>query len=299
MQSGTLAMKDVVGPFDLQATLESGQTFSWTRRDGRMYETDVPRNGTAWYRTVVGGRPVELRQTAENIEWRSPGDPTPAIRDRLGLDPTMAETIASLPDDGVIGAAKRAFPGLRVVDEPFFPTLVSFILSAQMRVERIHSLMKTLAERFGTAHSLDDDLVYAFPEPGELATVSESTLRDLGLGYRAPYVAETARMVAEGELTAKDIRGLPYEEAREVATGFVGVGEKVADCVLLFSLGYHDPVPLDTWIESAIAEYFPGANRGTYADTSRAIRERLGSHPGVAQTYVFHYLRNRDALDEG
>ena len=124
--------------------------------------------------------------------------------------------------------------------------------------------------------------------------IDRRRLRDLGLGYRAPYVVETAEMVASGKLDPTDALGEPYEEARETLTGFVGVGDKVADCVLLFSLGYLEAVPLDTWIQSAIADHFPECDRGSYAETSRAIRERFGGeYAGYVQTYVFHYLRTR------
>lgn len=297
METGTIPRAEVPGPFDLQATLESGQTFLWTRRDGRTYETSVPSGGRAWYRSVVDGVGVELRQTSEGLEWRAATDPSEALRDRLGLTEAMATAIETLPDDGPTGRAKATFPGLRVVNEPFFPTLVSFILSARMRVERIHALVQTLSERYGTPYPVGEDVVYAFPEPTELASVSEAELREVGLGYRAPYVSATAEMVAEGSLSATDIRGRDYEDAREVATGYVGVGEKVADCVLLFSLGYPDPVPLDTWIRSAIDEHFPHVQGDDYASTSRAIRAELSPHPGVAQTYVFHYLRHRDAIE--
>jgi N-glycosylase/DNA lyase len=85
---------------------------------------------------------------------------------------------------------------------------------------------------------------------------------------------------------------MAYEDAREWLTRFVGVGQKVADCVCLFSLGFLEAVPLDTWIRTAIAEHYPDCDRGNYAETSRAIRERFGgAYAGYAQTYVFHYLR--------
>ncbi|MFB6131784.1 MAG: DNA-3-methyladenine glycosylase [Halanaeroarchaeum sp.] len=297
MERGSIPLGTVPGPFDLQATLESGQTFRWTRLDGRTYEDPVPRGSPAWYRGVLDGAAVDLRQTNDGVEWRSSSNPTDSVRRYFGLDVATGRSLDELPDDGVVGAAKRAFPGLRVVNDAFFPTLVSFVLSAQMRVERIHSLVGTLADRFGPTLFIGDETVSAFPDPATLATVSETELRDVGLGYRAPYVRETAGMVASGELIADDVRGRPYEEARDLLTRFVGVGEKVADCVLLFSLGYGEPVPIDTWIESAIEEHFPEIPTASYPTTSRAIRERLGPHPGLAQTYVFHYLRHRDAVE--
>ena len=100
-------------------------------------------------------------------------------------------------------------------------------------------------------------------------------------------------MVATGEADPEAAVGLGYEDARESLTRFVGVGDKVADCVLLFSLGYLEAVPLDTWIRNTIEAFYPDCDRGNYADTSRAIRETLGGeYAGYTQTYLFHYLRS-------
>jgi N-glycosylase/DNA lyase len=135
---------------------------------------------------------------------------------------------------------------------------------------------------------------HAFPTPGQLAAATEAELRELGLGYRAPYVQRTAEMVADGEAHPDEARGMAYEDARESLTRFVGVGEKVSDCVLLFSLGYLEAVPLDTWIRTAIEDHYPDCARGNYAETSRAIRDRFGGDvAGYVQTYVFYYLRTR------
>lgn len=295
MQSGTLPLSAIPGPLDLQATLESGQTFLWTRRDGSMYSADAPSGGDHWYRTVVEDQPVEVRQTGSALEWRAETDPTAALVDRLALTEEMATMIDALDTDGIVGDARRTYEGLRIVNEPFFPTLVSFILSAQMRIERIHDLVRALSREYGNAVTADGLTVHRFPTPAELTTATEDELRDLGLGYRAPYVKATADMVAAGDVTATDLTGQPYEAAREKATEFVGVGEKVADCVLLFSLGYTDPVPLDTWIRTAIDTHFPGVDGNSYDELSRGIRDRLGPDPGLAQTYVFHYLRNGGA----
>ncbi|MFB6133831.1 MAG: DNA-3-methyladenine glycosylase [Halanaeroarchaeum sp.] len=292
MRSGAIPQSAIPGPLDLQATLESGQTFRWTRRDGSMYDSAEPSGGEHWYRTLVDGQPVEVRQTDSTLEWRAAADPTAALIERLALTDDMTAMIEALADEGVVGNAKAAYEGLRIVNEPFFPTLVSFILSAQMRIERIHSLVQALSRKYGAAVRTGDLTVHRFPTPEELAAATETELRDLGLGYRAPYVEATAEMVADGELTASDLTGQPYETARRRATEFVGVGEKVADCVLLFSLGYTEPVPLDTWIRTAIDTHYPDVEGSSYDEISRGIRDRLGPDPGVAQTYVFHYLRN-------
>jgi N-glycosylase/DNA lyase len=164
-----------------------------------------------------------------------------------------------------------------------------------MRVARIHEMQRRLAREYGETVSVDGRQYHAFPTPDQLAAATESALRELKLGYRAPYVQRTAEMVADGEADPARAADLDYEAARDYLTQFVGVGDKVADCVLLFSLGYLEAVPLDTWIRKTIEEYYPDCDRGNYVETSRAIRERLGGeYAGYAQTYVFHYLRNRD-----
>jgi N-glycosylase/DNA lyase len=151
----------------------------------------------------------------------------------------------------------------------------------------------SLMEAFGEAVTFDGRTYHAYPTPSALAAASEADLRDLSLGYRAPYVKRSAEMVADGEAHPEDAREMDYLDAREYLTQFVGVGQKVADCVLLFSLGFLEAVPLDTWIRKTIAEYYPDCEQGNYDDTSAAIRERLGGeYAGYAQTYVFHHLRN-------
>jgi N-glycosylase/DNA lyase len=163
-----------------------------------------------------------------------------------------------------------------------------------MRVSWIYAMQRRLAETYGDTMAFDGRRYHAFPTPEQLAARTEAELRELKLGYRAPYVQRTAEMVANDEASVEAAREMDYESAREHLTQFVGVGQKVADCVSLFSLGHLEAVPLDTWIRTAIADYFPDCDRDGYEETSRAIRARLGrQYAGYAQTYLFYYLRTR------
>jgi len=292
MESGVIPVTELPGGLDLQATLESGQTFVWDREDGRMYEDGVS-GGSAWYATVVDGEVVRVRQTDDRLEWESTTDAEPLLVDLLRLDDDLDAIVASIPADPLLEEAFERYRGLRLVRDRFFPCLVSFICSAQMRVERIHGMQRALAREFGERVSFDGRTYHAFPTPERLAEATEAELRALNLGYRAPYVKRSAELLATGELSIADLDGLAYEAAREAMQAFVGVGEKVADCVLLFSQSYLEAVPLDTWIRGAIEEHYPDCDRGSYAETSRAIRERFGGrYAGYAQTYVFHHLRH-------
>ncbi|MFC7098820.1 DNA-3-methyladenine glycosylase family protein [Halobaculum marinum] len=299
MESGAIPLESV-GPFDLQATVESGQTYLWDRADGNMYETMSAHGGDHWYETVVPPLEgvsderavVRVRQTDDRLEWESTTDAVPLLTHLLRLDDDLDAILDATPDLPLLERAYDAYRGMRLVRDPPFACLVSFICSAQMRVSRIHGMQMAMAESFGDAVSVGGRTFHAFPTPEQLAARSEDDLRDLSLGYRAPYVQRTAEMVAGGEADPADVRGMAYEDAREYLTRFVGVGDKVADCVLLFSLDFLEAVPLDTWIKTAIADYYPECDAGGYAETSRAIRERFGGeYAGYAQTYVFYYLR--------
>ena len=336
MESGRIDIAALPGPFDLQSTLESGQTYLWERADGEGYVESAAHGGDAWYETVLPPTPglterptvVRVRQRGGvddgTIEWEAGAVPADAAGDGppnptepvdgeaicthlLRLDDDLAAIYDAIGDRPLLDRAFERYRGMRLVRDPPFPCLISFICSAQMRVSRIFGMQNALRESYGTPVAVGDRTLYAYPTPDALAARTEAELRDLSLGYRAPYVQRTAEMVAGGEARPEDARGLPYEQARDALTAFVGVGEKVADCVLLFSLGYLQAIPLDTWIRSAIGDYFPGCEGDNYADTSRAIRERLGgglpasddpfgesgadAYAGYAQTYVFHHLR--------
>jgi N-glycosylase/DNA lyase len=336
MESGRIDVAALDGPFDLQSTLESGQTYLWERADGSEYSDEIAHGGDAWYETVLPptadlvDRPTVVRARHRGgvddgtIEWEAgsvpegaggdgPAAPTEPVDGEavlthlLRLDDDLAAVYDATDDLPLLERAYDRYRGMRLVRDPPFPCLISFICSAQMRVSRIFGMQNALRENYGTPVELGERTLHAYPTPEALAARTEDELRELRLGYRAPYVQRTAEMVADGELHPRDAGGLPYEEAREELARFVGVGDKVADCVALFSLGYLQAIPLDTWIQTAIGDYFPDCDGGNYAETSRAIRHRLGAdlperdevfgesgadaYAGYAQTYVFFHLR--------
>lgn len=296
MEQGRIELDSLSSAFDLQSTLESGQSYLWWREDGADF--DSTHGGAGWYLTTTRatGEPavIRVRQIDETLQWEATIDAEPVLFERLRLDDDIAAIRATSPADEVIETAYDRFWGMRLVQDPPFESLISFICSAQMRVARIHRMQLSLREAFGTSVEFDGETYYAYPTPEQLAAATEAELRDLSLGYRAPYVQETAEMVEDGADPA-DAAELGYEAAREWLTRYVGVGDKVADCVLLFSLGYLEAVPLDTWIQTVIEEYYPDCDCGSYEATSRAIRARLGGeYAGYTQTYLFHHLRTFD-----
>ncbi|MFW6448210.1 MAG: DNA-3-methyladenine glycosylase family protein [Halobacteriota archaeon] len=292
VETGVIDADDLAGGIDLYATLASGQSYRWRRVDGDLFDPPTGRP-TPWYETVADGRAVRVRQTEVGLEWRADGDAVPTVTRLLRLDDDLERILPAGPSIPVYEEAVDRFAGMRLVRDSLWVGLLSFICSTNMRVERIHDMVSRLATRFGTATSLDGRTVHAVPTPHQLARADETALRGCGVGYRAPYLHETARAVDAGDPPLPDPEALAYERLREALTAYHGVGPKVADCAILFGAGRLEPVPLDRWIRRAIAEHFPACDRGTYAETSRAIRRRLGPYPGYAQTYLFHHLRTR------
>lgn len=292
MDSGSISLSELSGGFDLQSTLESAQSFLWRRVDGEMYAEPTPHGGDHWYYTVAGEDVVFARRRSDRLEWRATADATGLLRDRLRLDDDLEAIFDGFPDDPALERARRALPGLRVVRDPFFPCLVSFICSARTSVERIHAMQRDLAEAYGESVEVDGTTYHSFPGPDQLAAATEAELRRLGLGFRAPYVERTASLVASGEVERADVASLPYEEAREALQQFHGVGPKVADCVSLFALGHLGAVPVDTWTRRLVERDYPDLAADSYEATASAFRDRFGDAAGYAQTYLFHHERS-------
>ncbi|WP_227356063.1 DNA-3-methyladenine glycosylase family protein [Haladaptatus salinisoli] len=292
MKSGSISVPDLAGGFDLQSTLESAQTFLWQRADDGIYESTNAYGGDAWYYTVAGDDVVYVRQRNGVLEWQATIDAEQLLYRRLRLDDDLDAIFDALADDSMLEQAYQEYSGLRIVHDPFFPCVISFICSARMRVKRIHAIQIELARTFGDPLRIEETTYYSFPRPEQLAAASESNLRNLGLGFRAPYIQETAEMIATGELPVDDIREKSYEDAHEAVQVLPGVGPKIADCVALFALGHLRAVPIDTWTRQLIKLYYPMCDQGSYEATADAFRSMFGKYASYAQTYLYHNVRS-------
>lgn len=202
------------------------------------------------------------------------------VENILRVDPALKEVVC--------GSA-----GLRILRQEPWETLVSFILSAHNNIPRIKRMVRHLCAAFGSPATWHDKTVYTFPAPPALADASVEDLRRLGLGFRARYVKEAARAVAAGDLDLAALAGLPTQAARKRLLALSGVGPKVADCVLLFSLGKTDVFPVDVWVKRALERlYFNGKPVPARALQDFAVR-RFGDLSGLVQCYVYSWARAR------
>jgi N-glycosylase/DNA lyase len=273
--------------FDLEKTLDSGQVFHWekigkgfvgTIGDCAIY---IERNGS-----VVGVRDG-------GTPARSPRRPLPEIITRyFALDHPLAEICASFPDDPVMNAARQFCRGLRIIRQPKWECLATFICSSMKQVTHIRQISLALRRRFGDKRKVDDHVVYTFPAAQRIARVSENDLRKCALGYRARNLLMTARLVSSGKANLEAWSALSDTDLRAELCALPGVGAKVANCVMLFAYERLRAFPIDVWIERVLKQqYFPRKKKVTEPRLREFSETYFGEHGGYAQQYLFHYVR--------
>jgi len=278
---------------DLKTTIESGQTFLWNRDSEDKIFTKTNKKPKYVTTRLIDDEVVvlKIKSTGNSIEWQSTHpEGGQYIKDILNLNMDYERIQSEIIKNDLNNTLEKAikeFPGLRVVTEPLYPTLISFICSTQMRVERIHKMVQKLCENFGQSIVINGSTYHAFPRPYRLAQVSEEELKDIKLGYRARYVKETSKMIADEPLNPPE----DIDECRNYFKQYMGVGDKVADCVLLYGCGKKSVVPVDTWIDKAVNRYYPELKNSNKSKMAREIESMFGENAGIAQAYLFHYMR--------
>ena len=265
--------------FNLALTLECGQVFGWYKYDDLYFG-------------IIGDFAVELEEQGERIRFRGEsGLEASDVRHYLGLDDDLGAILASVAVDPFMGRVLTSVKGLRLLKQEPWHCLCSYLLSSSNRVERIDKTVKEIARRWGRRHGIDGHDVYSLPEPADLAACGESGMRSCGAGFRAPYLVQAAQMVADGALDFDLVRSLPYEEAKSTLMTVKGVGDKIADCVLLFAFSRYEAFPVDVWIKKAIEQVYFGSKKVNNKEIRRFAREHFGPYAGYAQEYIYHYIR--------
>lgn len=251
--------------FDLDKIAQSGQCFRWVQ------------TGEHAYAVPVFGRVLRLRQPAPGTveaacsreEWETLWKPY------LDLDCDYGAYQAKVDkNDAYLKAAMTAAYGVRVLRQPLWETMVSFIISQNNNIPRIKKSILTLC---GGQEA-------AFITPEAVAAASLETLRQAGLGYRAPYLHSAAlQYIKDGLDHGADFSG--YGEAKAYFQSYHGIGPKVADCICLYGLGLKDAFPMDTWVKRILSRYYNGI----------FPLGRYEGFAGVLQQWMFYYERERDA----
>ncbi|MDR2634728.1 MAG: DNA-3-methyladenine glycosylase 2 family protein [Clostridiales bacterium] len=257
--------------FDIKQTLECGQLFRYRLTDSGA---------------TVFSRDKRAEMTAEDGKIKIFTEDERYFLKYLDFATNYAIIIEKVQDKGLVSAAAAFARGIRILKQDPYETTISFIVSANNNIPRIKSIIERICGELGR----DMGGWHAFPEMGALASKDADFYFRLGAGYRAPYIAETAKLLTKIDL--EDVRKLPTDEAARVLTDLPGVGPKVADCVLLFGLGKTDVFPVDTWIKKVYRDMFGDA---APAVMRRELVRRYGELAGYVQQYLFYYKREKNS----
>jgi N-glycosylase/DNA lyase len=263
--------------FNLGHTLESGQYFRYTVKDGL-------------YTVVRGQRFFQVRQDGETLHYE--GADLWFLREFLALDQDYTAIERSLRRDRRLWEALDAYPGLRILRQDPWECTAAFITSIASNIPRITGNVNDMAREYGLPIRLGNERSHTFPRPDRLD--DEAALRRLKLGFRAAYLVQAARLARSGIL--EEIASQSYDDAKDTLMVIPGVAEKVADCVLLFAYGRLNAFPVDTWIRKVMIRMFFKGRKVP----DRAIRdfasERWGDLAGVAQQYLYHWSRHSSSF---
>lgn len=263
---------------DLNATLTSGQAFSWKRTT------------TGHWRGWIDGRPCLVWLHGDALRAVGPGLTREAVSTYFGLDVPIHEILATFPRDPWLEKAQAFAPGLRILRQEPWETLCNFICSSLKQIVQIEQINHELRGAFGEPVG---EGLHSFPDAARLALATEAKLRECRLGFRARHLFVAARQIATSEVSLERIATLPIDEAREELMRIRGVGEKVANCILLFAFGRNGAFPIDVWVERVLRKlYFRNNPRVKHEQLCEFAQSHFGPNRGYAQQFLFHWIRN-------
>lgn len=262
--------KIIVTPecFDLALTLDCGQAFRW-----------VQIGEDEWH-GVAFSRPLTLKKTERGIEF-------------IGTDKDDFENIwipyfdlerdydilcNRFKEDGYLSEAVDTCYGIRLLRQEPWEAICSFIISQNNNIPRIKGIIDRLCRLLGE-HLVADD--YSFPSAKKIAEAGVEALAPIRAGFRAKYIIDAAEKISSGEIDIEKIYALTIDEGRDELIKIKGVGEKVAQCSLLYGFGKIDAFPVDVWVKRIMSELYPDG-----------LHECTNGVRGIAQQYLFHWRRN-------
>jgi len=271
---------------DIDKTLSSGQSFRWTKNEDGSWLGSI-----GGIRYLFRQLPGDGNGSRIEYETSSKEDSKSKITKFFDLDTRYTEIFDYFRDDPFLFPAMKSHMGLRVLSQDPWETIISFILSTSSNIPRIKGNIERLCASYGTKRKDMFGEYNEFPPVEQLAAASEADFKKLGFGYRAPYVLNTSIIIAEDADFIPSISLMSYEEGKKKLCELPGVGEKVADCVLLFSFGFGESFPVDTWIMKVLKKYYLDNGSVSAKKAAEFGRKRFGKYAGVVQQFMFEYGR--------
>ena len=261
-------------------SINSGQVFLWEKID------------TKWY--GIDGKRILVLESSQKFKKNMKYE-----TDFFRLDDNFEKISNELKNDNYVRNALKMFPGLRLIRQNPFQCYISFIVSSNSNIPNIKSRLQNLCRTFGRRQIVDGREFFLFPEPSDLANASVLDIKKCGLGYRSKAVKTASLSVLDGKIDFDFLKKIDYHTAKEELIKVFGIGNKVADCILLFSLEKLEAFPLDRWMLRILQKYYSKEfqistktlTEKTYDQLHENIVEHFGSYAGYAQQYLFKMER--------
>ena len=291
-----------VKDFNIKQILECGQCFRWER----ISDTD--------YIVVAYRKVIEIMQNGDEVIIYNTNlkDFNEIWKDYFDLDRDYTYIKSELSKDELLKNSVEFGYGIRILNQEPFEILISFIISARNSIPSIMKTIKKISEKWGDKLEYKDNIYYAFPTPEQLKDATLEEIKETGASFRSKYILDTINKINavedskhNGALTEvlkvydlEYITSLPSEECHKALQNFMGVGAKVADCIMLFSMGKHAAFPVDVWVKRAMIHFYVAPD--VSLNKIRIFgRDKFGDLSGLAQQYLFYYAReNSIKVDE-
>jgi len=288
--------------------------FLWEKFDNSwygVYGNHILKFSTT---TINNGDSSNNNNNNNNVEFFSFPEFKEWEKQVFRLDDDIEKIIAGFSNDVVVSEAIRRYPGLRLMRQEPHQCMFSFVCASNTNILMIRRMLKNLSRKFGVKVIIDGKEFFTFPTADSLNKANINELLSCGIGYRAKAIKAVAEGIASGKLDIKELTHASYNDAKEQLLKIYGIGNKIADCILLFSLEKLESFPIDVWIARALSSYYDwvfieNKNRqkkekkkiddkitfGQYNILSEAIRNYFGKYSGYAQQYLFYYMRQNAA----
>lgn len=267
-------MKIQNSDFDLIHTFECGQCFRWNKNDDETYIG------------VVGDSIIVAKQENDFFEFNS--NDTSSLKNYFDFDRNYSDIKNKLCEvDDILAKAIPAGYGIRLLKQDPWETLISFIISANNNIPRIKKIIESLCQNFGKEIEYNEKVFYTFPDANIISKLSVEKLDIIKSGFRAKYIIDAAQKVSDGTVNLQLPFELKTDVAREYLKQIKGIGDKVADCILLFAYQKYDVFPKDVWTKRVLNELY-GVEEKNF---EFFVSEHFGELAGFAQQYLFYYMR--------
>jgi len=268
---------------DIDNSINSGQVFLWEK------------DGTDWY--GINGQDI-LKINKNGVIKSIINSKTDFFR----KNDNMEEIIKSISKDETVKKAVKEYEGLRLFRQDPFQCVISFIISSNSNIQKIKSSLEKITKKFGKKVKIQNKEFFLFPEPEKIAKATINEIKLCGVGYRAPFIKEAAKMVVLKKIDFEYLKKCDYYEAKKNICLVPGIGNKVADCIMLFSLNKLESFPLDTWMIKILEKYYSKEfkietktiTQKQYESLHEKIVNYFGPYCGYSQQFLFKMERENN-----